>query len=198
MPKQRGAEAFLKLCEYHSKKKEDCPISAGTFDQVLIISCIDKRILSHVFKQLSDHAYIYRNGGSRPTEDFFRSASAAIAEAGVDEIILLMHTDCLFEKLTDNEIRADLYKNLGPCARDGDSRKCEHSGHCNRDKIRNADYIAYATFKDLRRAVEDGVARIRQNPLISKYVRISGMYYDVDKDKVIPVTESPGADREKC
>ena len=196
MSQQRGAETFIKMIEHYKHSSEEYPLEESAVDQTMIISCMDKRILPHVFRQLSERSYIFRNGGARITDDVIRSASPAIAEASVNEIILLLHTDCLFNKLTDSEIRHDLHKNLGPCVTEFKhdkpvARECTHSGHNNRDKIHNADYIAFATFKDLRQAVIDGVKRLRESTLISKHVRISGMYYNVETGKIVPVAESP-------
>lgn len=196
MSQHRGAETFIKMVNHYQHSSEEYPLEEGDINQTMIISCIDKRILAHVFKQLADHSYIFRNGGARITDDVIRSTAPAIAEAGVNEIILLMHTDCLFGKLTDEEIRHDLHKNLGPCVAEFKydrpvARECTHPGHNNRDKIHNADYIAFATFKDLRQAVIDGVKRLRESTLISKHVRISGMYYNVETGKIVHVAESP-------
>lgn len=196
MPQHQGAETLIKMVNHYKNSTTEYPLAHESVEHAMIISCIDKRILPHVFRQLSEHSYIFRNGGARITDDVIRSASPAIAEAGVDEIILLMHTDCLFNKLTDEEIRHDLHKNLGPCTAEFAcdkqvSRTCQYSCHHNRDEIHNADYIAYATFKDLRQAVIDGVKRLRESTLISKHVRISGMYYVIETGKIVPVAESP-------
>lgn len=196
METQQGAEIFIEMVAYYKTSTGVFPLAPGAMDHVLIISCIDKRILGHVFERIADTSYIFRNGGARITQDVIRSAAPAIAEAGVNEIILLMHTDCLFHKLTDCEIRQDLHKNLGPCTSefvDGRpvARECEFSSKCNRDKHRKANCINFDTFKNLRKAVIRSVKNLRQSALISRHVRISGMIYVVETDEIIYVIDDP-------
>ena len=192
-----AVEIFTKMFDHY--KHSDKPytdFNKKDMEHLLILTCIDKRITCKVLGQLSEMSYIYRNGGAATnTDDVVRTLSTAIAEAGIEEIIILLHTDCLFEKLTESEIRHNLHENLGPCTAEFhhgklEHKHCSHSGSHNRDKDHYADGVAYQTFKDIRKTVIDRVAQLRGMQLISRYVRIIGMYYDVDADKIVRVIDS--------
>ena len=152
-----------------------------------ILTCMDPRIdLCKCLGIKEGDAYTIRNAGGRASEDAIRSLVVSIRAAAVTEIFVIHHTDCAMQKFTDDEMRADLKKSLGPCKL---HEKCPFAP-CNRDKIGNADYVAFLTFKDLKKSVIDDVKRLKEQPLISKKVKISGYIYDVATGKLIRVRKA--------
>lgn len=152
-----------------------------------ILTCMDPRINPCKIMHISEgEAYTIRNAGGRASDDAIRSLIVSTRLAATTEIFVIHHTDCAMMKFTDDEMRADLKKSLGPCKL---HEHCQFAPH-NRDKIGNADYVAFLTFKDLKKSVVDDVKRLREQPLISRKVKISGYIYDVKTGKLIRVRKA--------
>jgi carbonic anhydrase len=154
----------------------------------IILTCMDARIDPLAFVGFEvDEVYVLRNGGGRVTSDMVRSAVLAIRLFAADSVFIIHHTDCGLEKVDDPHVRELLRESLGP-AKLGDHEKEKH----NRDKNRNADYVAFLAFENLDQSVINDVARLRQEPLISKQVNILGYVLDIDTGKLKLVDVSPG------
>ncbi len=153
----------------------------------VILTCMDARIDPNDFAGLHPgEAYILRNGGGRVTSDMIRSLLLVTRLFGVDEYFVIHHTDCGLEKFDDSDIRELLRTNLGPCT---PQQSCGRDDH-NRDKSGNADNLHFYSFPNLKQSVIDDVRLLRNNPLISKKVRIYGYIYRVSNGKLEEVEEA--------
>lgn len=116
-----------------------------------------------------------------------RSAVLAIRFFNADTVFIIQHTDCGLEKVDDPTVRKLLHQNLGPShLSDTNVEKG------NRDKYRQADYVAFLAFDNLKKSVTDDVYKLRNNKLVSKYVNILGYILDIDTGKLELVAKSPG------
>ncbi len=73
---------------------------------LVIVTCMDSRI--DVFVALGLHlgdAHIVRNAGARVTDDVLRSLALSVRTMGTDTIVLMQHTGCGLEGVTDEELR---------------------------------------------------------------------------------------------
>ena len=174
----------------HGKKKE--PEEAKK--HAIIVTCMDARINPLNFGDFKDdQVYVCRNAGGRYTDDMSRSVTMAVRLFAVDQVLVVHHTDCGLEKVSDPEMRKLFAESLGPGHLHGDTA----SGKDNRDKYHHSDNVAYLAFEDLEKSVIDDVFKFRQDALFSKHVSLSGYIYNIETGELHKVKKatSPG---EKC
>jgi carbonic anhydrase len=79
-----------------------------------VVTCMDARI--DVFAALGLHlgeAHVIRNAGGRVTDDVLRSLALSSHVLGVNTVVVMQHTKCGLEGVTDEELRAKTGANLG-------------------------------------------------------------------------------------
>ncbi len=79
-----------------------------------VIACMDSRM--DVFDMLGlEHgdAHVIRNAGGVITDDVIRSLCLSQRYLGTREVLLLHHTDCGLQRVTEDQFRADLEAELG-------------------------------------------------------------------------------------
>ena len=82
--------------------------------RLAVVTCMDARI--DVFDVLGLHlgeAHVIRNAGGRVTEDVLRSLALSAHVLGVDTVVLMQHTGCGLEGVTDEELRRRTGAELG-------------------------------------------------------------------------------------
>jgi carbonic anhydrase len=127
-----------------------------------VVACMDSRL--DVFATLGlneGQAHILRNAGGVITDDVIRSLSISQRRLGTREIILIHHTDCGMEKVTDDGFREELRESTGM-----------------------APSFAIESFTDVDADVRQSMARLRTSPFIPHRDRIRGFVYDVDTGRL--------------
>jgi carbonic anhydrase len=121
---------------------------------------MDARLDPHRLLGLREgDAHVIRNAGGVVTDDVIRSLTISQRLLGTEEIMVVMHTDCGMQGLTDAEFRARVQSEAGlrpPWATEG--------------------------FFDLEQALRDGVMRLRTNPFLAERNKIRGFVYDVETE----------------
>jgi len=82
--------------------------------QLAVVTCMDARI--DVFAALGLHlgeAHVIRNAGGRVTPDVLRSLALSSHVLGVNTVVLMQHTRCGLEGVTDSELQARTGADLG-------------------------------------------------------------------------------------
>jgi carbonic anhydrase len=78
------------------------------------VACMDSRM--DIFKVLgleNGEAHIIRNAGGIVSDDVIRSLCLSQRALGTQEIVLLHHTDCGLQKVTDDDFKMQLESELG-------------------------------------------------------------------------------------
>lgn len=135
-----------------------------------IVTCMDSRLDVFAALGLDDgDAHILRNAGGVITDDVIRSLAISQRLLGTREIMLVHHTDCGMQKLTDDGFRAELQATTGV-----------------------APAFAIESFVDLEADVRQSILRIAHSPfLLHRSAR--GFVYDVDTHRLNEVTlDAPG------
>ncbi|MFA9414644.1 MULTISPECIES: beta-class carbonic anhydrase [unclassified Streptococcus] len=135
--------------------------------RVAILTCMDSRL--HVAQALGlalGDAHILRNAGGRVTEDMIRSLAISQQLMGTREIVVLHHTDCGAERLTNEGFAKQLNDTLGV-------------------DVGEMDFLP---FSDIVQSVKEDIAKLKASPLIPDDIIISGAIYDVDTGKMNPVS----------
>src|SRR6476661_10598022 len=77
--------------------------------RLAIVTCMDSRLDVFAALGLADgEAHILRNAGGVITDDVIRSLAVSQRRLGTREVMLIHHTDCGMQTLTDDGFRAEL------------------------------------------------------------------------------------------
>jgi carbonic anhydrase len=126
--------------------------------KLAILTCMDARIEPMRLAGLEPgDAHIIRNAGGRASDDAVRSLIISNRLVGTNEWLVIHHTGCGIEGLT-NEKMAEIA---------GESHNSSEG-----------DFIKWLTIRDRVDSVRDDVRRLREHPLTPRGVSVSGFMYD--------------------
>ena len=127
-----------------------------------IVTCMDSRLNVFAALGLQDgDAHVLRNAGGVITDDAIRSLAISQRLLGTREIMLVHHTDCGMQKLTDDGFRAELQAATGV-----------------------APAFAIESFTDLDADVRQSILRVQRSPFLLHTDRVRGFVYDVDTHRL--------------
>ena len=127
-----------------------------------IVTCMDSRLNVFAALGLDDgDAHVLRNAGGAVTDDVIRSLAISQRLLGTRAIVLIHHTDCGMQKLTDDGFRAELQEATGV-----------------------APEFAIESFKDIDANVRQSLLRIERSPFLLHRDRVRGFVYDVDTHRL--------------
>jgi carbonic anhydrase len=130
--------------------------------RLVIVTCMDSRL--DVFAALGlreGDAHILRNAGGVITDDVIRSLAVSQRRLGTRSVMLVHHTDCGMQTLTDDGFRAELQAATGV-----------------------APAFAIESFTDLDADVRQSILRVRRSEFVLHRDRIRGFVYDVDTHRL--------------
>lgn len=123
-----------------------------------VVACMDSRM--DIFQMLGmahGDAHIIRNAGGVVTDDVVRSLVVSQRLLGTREVILVHHTDCGLQRVTEDEFKHQIEEECG---------------------IR--PWWALESFRDPVQSVRQNMKRLRLSPFIVHKMNIRGFVYDVD------------------
>jgi carbonic anhydrase len=126
--------------------------------QLAIVTCMDARL--DILAALGLHvgeAHVLRNAGGVVTDDVIRSLAISQRRLGTREVMLVHHTKCGMQTLTDDGFRAELLQATGV-----------------------TPAFAIESFSDLDADVRQSVLRVRRSPFLAHRALVRGFLYDVD------------------
>ena len=126
--------------------------------QLAIVTCMDSRL--DVFAALglgSGEAHVLRNAGGIITDDVIRSLAISQRRLGTREVMLIHHTDCGMQKITDDGFRMELQETTGV-----------------------SPSFAIESFTDVEADVKQSILRVRRSPFLPYRDVVRGFVYDVD------------------
>jgi len=130
--------------------------------RLAVVACMDSRLDVFAALGLEDgQAHILRNAGGVITDDMVRSLAISQRRLGTEEIVLIHHTDCGMQKVTDDGFRDELQAATGM-----------------------SPSFAIESFDDLDANVRQSIARLRNSPFLLHRDRIRGFVYDVDTGRL--------------
>jgi carbonic anhydrase len=138
--------------------------------KLAIVTCMDSRL--DVFRALGlrdGEAHVLRNAGGVITDDMVRSLAISQRRLGTERIMVIHHTDCGMQTITDDSFRAELQEATGV-----------------------APSFAIESFSDVDADVRQSVLRVRKSPFIPHRDRVRGFVYDVDTHLLREVTVPEG------
>jgi carbonic anhydrase len=126
--------------------------------RLAIVTCMDARL--DVFRALGlqeGDAHILSNAGGVITDDMIRSLAVSQRRLGTREVMLIHHTDCGLQTLTDDGFRAELQEAAGV-----------------------APAFAIESFTDVDADVRQSIRRVQRSPFLLHRDLVRGFVYDVD------------------
>ncbi len=134
--------------------------------KVAVVACMDSRLNVFALLGLAEgDAHVIRNAGGLITDDQIRSLALSQRLLGTEEIIVIHHTECGMQRMSDEEFRRRLFDDTGiepPWA------------------VESSD--------DLDDNVRRSMARIVTSPFIPVTSSVRGFVYDVGDGTLREVT----------
>jgi carbonic anhydrase len=147
-----------------SFSKGDLPMPPGK--GLAVVACMDARLNVYALLGLSEgEAHVIRNAGGVVSDDVLRSLVISQRLLGTREVMLIHHTDCGMQKLTDDGFRAELQDATGV-----------------------APAFAIESFADVDADVRQSILRIKASPFVPHKDSIRGFVYDVRTGALQEVT----------
>ena len=143
------------------------PLSARHVDvrprrRLAIVTCMDSRL--DVFAALGlevGDAHVLRNAGGVVTDDVIRSLAVSQRKLGTSAVMLIHHSDCGMQTLTDDGFRAELLAATGV-----------------------APAFAIESFADEEADVRQSIERVRRSAFLLHRDEVRGFVYDVDTHRL--------------
>ena len=130
-----------------------------------VIACMDSRLKIFELLGLGDEeAQVIRNAGGVITDDVIRSLAVSQRLLGTTEIILIHHTDCGLQKITDDEFKREIEADTG---------------------IRPP--WAVQAFTDAALDVRESIRQVKASPFLPRTNKIRGFVFDVTTGKLSKV-----------
>lgn len=141
-------------------------LSAAPSRHLTIVACMDARLdmFGLLGLEIGD-AHIIRNAGGVVTPDVIRSVSISQRLLGTHEIVLIHHTGCGLQSITDEEFREQVRADTGI----------------------KPDWAVEA-FADVDEDVRQSIARINANPFVPHKGSVRGFVFDVTSGELREVT----------
>ena len=130
--------------------------------QLAIVACMDSRL--DVFAALGlqpGEAHVLRNAGGVITDDVIRSLAISQRRLGTRDVMLIHHSDCGMQKVTDDGFRMELQETTGV-----------------------APAFAIESFADVDEDVRQSIRRVLSSPFIPHRNNVRGFVYDVDTHRL--------------
>jgi carbonic anhydrase len=130
--------------------------------RLAIVTCMDSRLDVFAALGLGDgEAHVLRNAGGIVSDDVIRSLAISQRRLGTREVMLIHHTDCGMEKITDEGFRIELEEETGLVPE-----------------------FPIGAFADVDAAVRESIDRVRRSPFIPHRDVVRGFVYDVDTHRL--------------
>lgn len=148
------------LLGYNAKFASDFPdegMEKAPTRKLAVVSCMDSRM--DIFELLGlghGEAHVIRNAGGVVTDDVIRSLCLSQRYMGTQEIVLLHHTDCGLQSVSEDSFRAELEDELGI-----------------------KPWWALEAFIDPYADVRQSIQRLHLTPFVANKDHIRGFVYDV-------------------
>jgi len=125
--------------------------------RLAVVACMDCRVDVYAALGLgAGEAHVIRNAGGAVTDDVIRSLAISQRKLGTTDVVLVQHTDCGMQTITDDGFRSELQADTG-----------------------EAPAFAVESFTDLDANVRQSMARIRRSPFLLHPQAVRGFVYDV-------------------
>ncbi len=150
----------------YSDRVPDQQLDVKPSRQLTIVTCMDSRLDVFLALGLKDgEAHVLRNAGGVITDDMIRSLAISQRKLGTRSVMLIHHSKCGMQTITDDGFRAEL-----------------------QDATGTAPSFAIESFVDIPGDVAQSIRRVRRSEFIPHRDNVRGFVYDVDTHALTEVT----------
>jgi carbonic anhydrase len=114
--------------------------------QVTVLTCMDSRIrVFEIFGLQQGEAHVLRNAGGVVTDDVIRSLALSQRKLGTREVLLVHHTDCGLQLVTEDEFKDELERDSGlrPTWSVEAFREVEDSVRGSMNRVRHSAFLPH-------------------------------------------------------
>jgi carbonic anhydrase len=130
--------------------------------RLAIVTCMDSRLDVFAALGLGDgEAHVLRNAGGVITDDVIRSLAVSQRKLGTEAVMLIHHTDCGMQRISDDGFRAELQQATGV-----------------------SPSFAIESFGDVDADVRQSVLRVRRSEFLPHRNQVRGFVYDVESHRL--------------
>jgi carbonic anhydrase len=153
---------------------EDRHLDVRPSRRLAVVTCMDSRLDVFAALGLGDgEAHVLRNAGGVITDDVIRSLAVSQRRLGTREVMLIHHTDCGMQTLSDDGFRAELQQATGV-----------------------APAWAIESFDDVEADARQSILRVRRSAFLPHREAVRGFVYDVDSHRLREVhAQEDGGER---
>jgi carbonic anhydrase len=135
----------------------DSGLQVAPTRHLAVVACMDSRMdIFQILGLCNGEAHIIRNAGGVITDDVIRSLCLSQRFMGTREIVLVHHTDCGLQQVSEDGFKADLEAELGV-----------------------KPWWALESFVDPYTDVRQSIRRLRMTPFVPYKDDVRGFVYDV-------------------
>ncbi|ACU98490.1 beta-class carbonic anhydrase [Saccharomonospora viridis] len=125
--------------------------------RIAILTCMDARIrVFEIFGLLQGESHVLRNAGGIVTDDAIRSLALSQRKLGTREILIMQHTDCGLNAVTEDSFKDELEEASGM-----------------------RPPWAVEAFRDVDANVRQSIQRVKRNPYLLHTDLVRGFVYEV-------------------
>ena len=133
--------------------------------QVAILTCMDSRIrVFEIFGMRQGEAHVLRNAGGVVTDDMSSSLALSQRKLGTREVLLVHHTNCGLELVTEDDFKDELEQDSGM-----------------------RPTWSVEAFREVKDSVRGSVNRVRHSPFVPYRENVRGFVYDVHTGELTEV-----------
>ncbi|MEU4444951.1 carbonic anhydrase [Actinosynnema sp. NPDC050801] len=133
--------------------------------QVAILTCMDSRIrVFEIFGLKQGEAHVLRNAGGVVTDDMIRSLALSQRKLGTREVLLVHHTNCGLQLVTEDDFKDELERDSG---------------------LRPTWSVE--AFREVKDSVRGSMNRVRRSAFLPHRDNVRGFVYDVHTGELTEV-----------
>ena len=157
-----STDALLANNVVYARDFDDGDLAVAPRRHLAIVACMDSRMdIFGILGLEHGEAHVIRNAGGVITDDVIRSLCVSQRLLGTQEVILLHHTDCGLQKVSDDTFKAELEAELGV----------------------KPDW-SVESFTDPVADVRQSIRRLELTPFVRHKEHIRGFVYDVSTGRL--------------
>jgi carbonic anhydrase len=151
-------EEVLAANKLYARKHELRRLTPRPARKLAVLTCMDTRLSIRTLGLETGDAHIIRNAGGIVTDDTLRSLLVSHYLLGIEEIMIINHTDCGLMQISEQDLREKIQNRTGTAA------------------IAPSFFHA---FQDIEENVRHQIQKLRTHPWIPQTVAVRGFVYDV-------------------
>ncbi|HYC82551.1 MAG TPA: carbonic anhydrase [Solirubrobacterales bacterium] len=157
-----AVEELLSRNHAFAEGRPPLPESGEPQLRVAVVACMDTRLdVPAALGLRPGEAHVLRNAGGVVSDDVIRSLAISQRKLGTREVMLIHHTRCGMQTISDDGFREELLDETGV-----------------------APAFAIESFSDVDADLRQSVLRVRRSPFLLHRDGVRGFVYDVDDGRL--------------